>query len=379
MTTIHGTCDERFTAVRDAFAANFERGEDDGACVAVTLDGQPVVDLWSGTADVDSASPWQRDTIVNVYSTTKTMSFVCILMLVDRGLVDLDAPVADYWPEFAANGKGSIEVRHLLSHSAGLSGWDEPRSADDLYDWERATSLLAAQAPWWEPGTASGYHAVTQGYLLGEVVRRVDGRSIGRFFAEEVAGPLGADFHIGLPASEDARVATLVPPSLGDDGLAGQGASDLARRTFASAPLTGHEPATTAWRRAEIPAAGGIGNARAVARVHSAIACGGTVDGVRLMDPKTVDRIFETQIEGDDLVLGVPIRFGLGFGLPSEAMPISPSERACFWGGWGGSLALIDVDERMTVAYAMNRMAAGLVGDVRGGSIVLAAYQALAG
>ncbi|MDY7104124.1 MAG: serine hydrolase domain-containing protein [Actinomycetota bacterium] len=375
MTTIHGTCDERFAAVRDAFAANFDRGEDDGACVAVTIGGEPVVDLWAGVADVTSGRPWERDTIVNVYSTTKTMSFVCILMLADRGLVEINAPVATYWPEFAANGKDRIEVRHLLSHSAGLSGWDQVLTTEDLYDWEKATSLLAAQAPWWEPGTASGYHAVTQGYLLGEVVRRVDGRTIGQFFADEVAGPLGADFHIGLPASEDDRVAALVPPELSTAGLAAAG--DIAQRTFASAPMTGEEPATTGWRRAEIPAAGGIGNARAVARIHSALACGGSVDGVRLMEPKTVDRIFETQIEGDDLVLGVPIRFGLGFGLPSAAMPISPSERACFWGGWGGSIAVIDVDQQMTVAYAMNRMAAGLVGDLRGGSLVLAAYQAL--
>ncbi|MDA0365193.1 MAG: serine hydrolase, partial [Chloroflexi bacterium] len=156
-------------------------------------------DLWSGFADEARTRPWERDTIINVYSTTKTMTALCALMLADRGELDLHAPVARYWPEFAQNGKGAIEVRHLLSHSSGLSGWEQPLTVHDLYDWEKATTLLAAQAPWWEPGTASGYHSLTQGYLVGEVIRRVSGRSPGTFFREEVAEPLGADFHIGLP------------------------------------------------------------------------------------------------------------------------------------------------------------------------------------
>ncbi|MFQ5697389.1 MAG: serine hydrolase domain-containing protein, partial [Myxococcota bacterium] len=192
---VQGVCKAGFEGVRDAFVANFERGAESGASVAITRDGELVVDLWAGDAGPDGG-PWQRDTIVNVYSTTKTMTALCVLILADRGDVDLDAPVARYWPEFARNGKSGVLVRHLMSHSAGLSGFEPPlRSPEELYDWNGIVSRLAAQAPWWEPGSQSGYHAVTQGYLLGEVVRRVSGRSLGTFFREEVAAPLGADFY----------------------------------------------------------------------------------------------------------------------------------------------------------------------------------------
>src|SRR5215211_3452351 len=213
MVDIYGTCDERFAAVRDAFGVNFDKGFDVGASVAVVVEGEIVVDLWAGSVDEERTAPWERDTIVNVWSTTKTMTALCALMLADRGEPDFAAPAARYWPDFAANGKEAVEVRHLMSHTAGLPGWQEPMATADLYDWDKATSLLAAQAPWWEPGTASGYHALTQGYLVGEVVRRITGKTLGTFFAEEVATPLGADFHIGLEAKHDGRVAPVIPPS----------------------------------------------------------------------------------------------------------------------------------------------------------------------
>ena len=211
MADIQGRCDERFGAVRDVLAANLDKGADVGASVAVVHEGEQVVDIWGGTID-DAGTPWAEDTIINVWSTTKTMTALCALVLADRGDLDLHAPVATYWPEFAAEGKEAIEVRHLLGHTAGLSGWQEPMEVTDLYDWEKATARLAAQAPWWEPGAASGYHAVTQGYLVGEVIRRVCGRTVGTFFAEEVAGPLGADFHIGTGPEHDHRVARVIPP-----------------------------------------------------------------------------------------------------------------------------------------------------------------------
>jgi len=374
---VHGSCKPGFEKVEDAFASNFAQGLEQGASVAVTVDGEPVVDLWAGEAR--PGTPWQRDTIVNVYSTTKTMAAICVLILADRGEVDLDAPVAKYWPEFAANGKQGVLVRHVMSHSAGLSGFDPPlASAEELYDWDGIARRLAAQAPWWEPGSASGYHAVTQGYLQGEIVRRVTGRSLGRFFREEVAWPLDADFHIGLDPAHDARVADLVPPER-PPGISALDPDSIAARTFRGAALTANEPKTSAWRRAEIPAAGGIGNARSVARVHSALACGGEVDGVRLLSEKTLARVLEEQTHGTDLVLQVPMRFGMGFGLVSPTFPISPNERVFFWGGWGGSLAIIDLDARMSFAYVMNRMAADLLGDLRGGLLALSAYQALAG
>ena len=198
MTEINGNCDERFAGVRDVFAANFDKGLDVGASVAVFIDGEPVIDLWGGHLDAEKTLPWQRDTITNVWSTTKTMTFVAALTLADRGLIDLDGPVARYWPEFAANGKERVLVRHVMAHTAGLSGWEDKIAPEELYDWDKATSLLAAQAPWWEAGQGSGYHALTQGYLMGEIVRRVTGKSFGTFFREEIAGPLGADFHVGL-------------------------------------------------------------------------------------------------------------------------------------------------------------------------------------
>ncbi len=201
--SVQGLVEERFAPVREQFERNLSSGEDIGACFCATLEGETVVDLWGGYADSARTRPWAEDTIVNVYSTTKTMTALTALLVADRGDLDFNAPVAKYWPEFAANGKSQVKVSHLMSHSAGLSGWKEPITKEDLYDWEKATSLLAAQAPFWEPGTACGYHAVTQGYLVGEVVRRITGKSLGTVFREEFAEPMGADFHIGLPASED--------------------------------------------------------------------------------------------------------------------------------------------------------------------------------
>jgi CubicO group peptidase (beta-lactamase class C family) len=374
----HGTCDPALEPVHNAFAANFDAGNELGASVAVTVDGKPVVDLWAGLASKDGR-PWERDTIVNVYSSTKTMAALCVLMLADRGKLDLDAPVADYWPEFAQNGKTGVLVKHVMSHSAGLPGFDPALEVADLYDWKKCCDNLAAQAPWWEPGTAVGYHAVTQGYLQGELVRRVDGRTLGTFFREEVAEPLGADFHIGLDARHDARVAELVPPAqlLQDLYETGEPGSVLQRMASGGPNIDATEPRTRAWRAAEIPAANGHGNARSMSRVHSILACGGELGGVRLLSEKTLARILEPQIEGTDQVLGVQMRFGMGYGLPGELLPL-PNKRTFFWAGWGGSIVLIDLDARMTITYAMNRMFPELTGDMRAAGIIFAAYTALA-
>jgi len=377
--TPQGHCAPGFEPVRDAFADNFKDGEEVGASVAVTRNGVPVVDLWAGEA-VRGGAPWQRDTIVNVYSTTKTMAALCVLMLADRGAVDLDAPVARYWPEFARNGKEGVLVRHVMSHSAGLCAFDPPiADVRELYDWDGCVRRLEAQKPWWTPGDGSGYHAITQGYLQGEIVRRVSGLSIGRFFRDEVAGPLGADFHIGLPPEHDARVAELVPPPKALGAVQQADPDSIAARTFRGVSLDGTEPRTSAWRRAEIPAGGGVGNARSIARVHSALACGGAVDGVRLLSEPTVRRILVEQTNGTDKVMGVPMRFGMGFGLPHPSFPLSPNPNVMFWGGWGGSLAVIDLDARLSIAYAMNKMAPEVMGDLRGAMIVVATYKALGG
>ncbi len=372
---IQGTCDERFEAVREAFQKNFDQGLDVGASVAVFVEGEPVVDLWGGFADEARTVPWERDTITNVWSTTKTMTNLCALILADQREIDFHAPVATYWPEFKANDKERIEVRHLLSHTAGLSGWEEPIAVEDLYDWEKATSLLAAQKPWWVPGTASGYHAVTQGYLVGEVVRRVTGQSLGSFFAQEVARPLGGDFLIGLPPADDARTVRVITPSgpLIDPATV---TNQLLIKTFTNPPLSPEVSWQEGWRRAEIPAANGQSNARGVGTVQSIVSNHGEARGVRLLSEQGCRAIFEEQSNGEDVVLGVPIRFGIGYGLGNEIVPLGPN--ACFWGGLGGSLVISDLDMRLTVAYVMNRMDSGLLGDTRGFSLALAAATTVA-
>ncbi|MFG2003992.1 serine hydrolase domain-containing protein [Spirillospora sp. NPDC048911] len=349
MADIQGTCDDRFGKVAQALADSLD-AEDVGASAAVYVDGEPVVDIWGGYVDAEASAPWERDTITSVWSTTKTMETLCALILADRGELDLDAPVARYWPEFAAK---DVRVRHLLGHTAGLPNWDEPITAADLFDREAVTALLAAQAPAWEPGVEGGYHSVTFGFLVGEVVRRVTGRSLGTFFADEVAGPLGADFHIGLPAEHDHRVAPLIPAPQGDkpEGFL-LGVSDAN---------------TSAWRRAGIPSVGGFGNARSVGAVQSVLGCGGAVGGVRLLSEAGCERVFEEQFRGEDRILGMPVRWGMGYRLENHT---------CSWGGWGGSLVLTDFDHRMSVSYVMNQIL-WEDGYMRGLNIVLAAYDAI--
>ncbi|WP_329045520.1 beta-lactamase family protein [Amycolatopsis sp. NBC_01488] len=352
MADISGSCEDRFSEVQDVLAASLAT-DDVGASVAVFVDGEPVVDLWGGYLDTARTVPWERDTITTVWSTTKTMTALCALVLADRGDLDLDAPVARYWPEFSAAGKESVRVRHLLGHTAGLPDFDGPITVEDLFDWPGVTARLAAQAPAWEPGTAGGYHSVTFGFLVGEVVRRVTGRSLGTFFAEEVAGPLGADFHIGLAAEHDHRVAPLIADPQGDKppGFL-VGVSDSR---------------TEAWRRAEVPAINGFGNARSVAAVQSVLACEGVSGGVRLLSPAGAERVFEEQFHGEDRVLGAPMRYGLGFRVEN---------RTCTWGGWGGSIVLADADHRLAVSYVMNQ-ALWDDGYSRGLGVVLAAYEAI--
>ncbi len=376
MTDVQGFVRSGFEPVRDVFAANLASGADVGASFCATKDGETIADLWGGYADAGKTRPWERDTIVNVYSTTKTMTALTALLLADRGLLDFDAPVARYWPEFAANGKAGIKVSHLMSHSSGLSGWAEKITKHDLYDWEKMTSLLAAQAPFWEPGTAPGYHAITQGYLVGEVVRRVTGKSLGTVFHEEIAGPLDADFWIGLPASEDARVAELIPPppgsAIGDGEM-----SELLRNMSTNPGIDVSETKTRAWRGAEIPAAGGTGNARAIAEIHAILANGGVAKGKRFMSEAGCRKALELQIEGTDKIMGVPARFGLGFGLPGGLVPL-PHPNSLFWGGYGGSLAVIDMDARTTFGFAMNKMVGTTTGDMRGFGLLMAMWEALA-
>jgi CubicO group peptidase (beta-lactamase class C family) len=378
MADIHGTCDDRLEPVRAALAGNVDSGEETGASIVVDLDGEIAADIWGGYRDEARTQPWERDTITNVWSTTKTVTSLAALMLVDRGELDVDAPVARYWPEFAANGKQDVLVRQLLGHTSGVSGLAQPAVTEDLYDWEKSTARYAAQEPWWEPGSASGYHALNFGHLVGEVLRRITGIPLKQFVASEIAGPLGADFQIGAAESDWGRIADVTPPPPLPFDLEAVGLDSPAVKTL-TGPLVAAESANTAaWRQADIGAANGHGNARSVARILSAVSRGGEVDGVRLVRPETLEVIFREQSNGVDLVLGVPLRYGIGYGLPQgDTIPYIPAGKICFWGGWGGSVILMDLSRKMTIAYMMNKMGGGIIGSDRAEQYIRAIYAAV--
>jgi CubicO group peptidase (beta-lactamase class C family) len=371
---ISGFCEDKFAPVKSAFEANFKTRGEIGASVAVSLNGEMVVDLWGGQHAAEDDTPWEKDTIVNVWSSTKTMAAMSVLLLADRGEIALEDKAARYWPEFASEGKEDVTIAHFLSHQAGLSGMDVEASGEAFYDWEWMISKLAAQRPWWEPGTKSGYHALTQGYLLGEIVRRVTGQTPGAFFKSEIAEPLGADFQIGVRDESMARICPLTPPparpDVPDDG-------SIASRTFASPAVDAAQANETGWQKAEIPAANGHGNARSIVRAQTPMANGGFGFGKQIISESMTRRVFEEQARGPDLVLGIPLSLGLGYGLNSELVPLSPNKNTCYWGGYGGSIVLVDQDARVCFSYVMNRMEAGLTGDERGLSLVMALYQSL--
>jgi len=362
--TIEGFCEPRFAAVRDAFAENFaERGEI-GAGVAVMRDGRPVVDLWGGFADAASGRAWQRDTLVNIFSVGKGLTALCALLLVDRNRLELDAPVCRCWPEFAAGGKERVTLRQLLSHQAGLPAV-EPRLAEDaLLHWDVMTAALAAQEPWWEPGTRHGYHVNTFGFLVGEVVRRADGRSLGTLLREEIAAPLGADVHIGLAAEHDARVAhfewlpELAAPTVSDPAMLTR-EQRMWHHTYFNPPgLSGHGTVNTpAWRRVEIPSTNGHATARGVARIYAALAAGGALEGVHLVDRALLREAATEHVNGPDAVLSDrTTRFGLGFQLPLPERPLGPNPGVFGHFGAGGALGFADPEAGIAFGYVMNRM-----------------------
>ena len=377
---VHGYCDPRFEEIRRIFERSFENDEEIGAAIAFVVDGETVIDLFGGHYDAERTREWEHDTIVNTYSTTKGMTALCAHQLVEQGKLDLDAPVASYWPEFATAGKERIPVRWLLSHQAGLPAVRKPLPQGSMCDWDVMTDALAQQAPWWEPGTRHGYHALTFGYLVGEVVRRVSGQTVGAWFREHVASPLGADYHIGLAPEDDARTSDLVGrlvPRAGEPGAqaldlpgpVGQMMRDMADPNTMTGAAFNNPPGapdavnTRAWRAAEIPAANGHGTARALARIYGALARGGEIDGVRLLEPASIERARSEQAFGPDAVLGgLPMRFGLGFMLRQDLMPLSPSPNAFGHPGAGGSIGMADPDARVGFGYVMNKMHLSLVG-----------------
>ena len=354
--TVEGTCDPAFASVRDAFAAGFADGAELGASLAIEVDGRLVVDCWGGWADTARTRPWERDTIACVFSCTKGLAAIVALQLVARGALDLDAPVARSWPEFAAAGKSDLPVRYLLTHEAGLSAISRPMPFGSLSDWDAMVDALAVQEPWWEPGTAHGYHGVTFGHLVGEVVRRVDGRTIGTALAEDVTAPLGIDCFLGLPAAQDARTAEMTI-ELDPDAttfFSHWKPDDLGPKSFGNPPdcnLIDHTN-TRVFRAAEIPAANAHANARALARVYSALGAGD------LLPETLVDEAGRPHVDGHDLVMGVPTRFGLGFEVtdPDAGFSFGPGARTFGHNGSGGSLGFLDPDAGISFGYVMNRM-----------------------
>jgi CubicO group peptidase (beta-lactamase class C family) len=364
---IEGSVAKGFERVRDQFAANFERAEpyrDVGASLAVYRGGKRVVDLWGGWRDKEHKRPWKRDTLVNVYSTTKGIVATALAMAADQGKLRYEDRVAKYWPEFAAAGKADVTVAQLISHQAGLPGFAAPTTVEDLYDWTGCCAKLAAQAPAWTPGTQTSYHACTYGYLAGEIFRRAMGESIGRFIARKIASPLGADIHLGLPPSEDGRVAPMIAPAVQPD-LAAFNLPPVALMAMGNPVIQPSDANTAAWRRAELPAMNLHGTADGIARVFAALANGGELKGKRLLSPAAIARMCEVQSRRPDLLLGFPIEWGMGLALNTTGA-IGPNPKAFGHTGWGGSFCMADPDLGIGAAYTLNRMGADLVGDPRG-------------
>lgn len=360
-TSAYGECDPRFAPLRELLERNLSDGTDAGASVAVVQDGELVVDLWGGEAR--PGEPWQRDTLVQVWSVTKTMAALAVLVLADRGALDLDAPVAKYWPEFSSP---RVLVRHLLAHTSGYPGWTEPLDVAGLLDLERSEAMLATQAPWWEPGTASGYHMISYGHLLDGLVRGATGVPLADQFRTLVAEPLGADFLMGVPEADLARCADLIPPPPGGIDLAALPPDNFLIPTITNPLLNMDECNGAPWRRVSVAGANGHGNARSIARAQAVVSHGGEIDGVRLLSPAMIERIFDVQAHAVDKVLLTPLRFGVGYALPQRASaPAVPEGRVCWWTGYGGAIVVNDLDHRVTVAYAMNRMENHFVSSAR--------------
>jgi CubicO group peptidase (beta-lactamase class C family) len=368
---VHGHCEPAFEPLRGALAEILAAGSEVGAALAVYVDKRAVVDLWAGHADAARTRPWNADTIVNLYSIGKAVTAICALRLVEAGALDLDSPISRYWPEFAQAGKGQLPVRFLLTHQAGLPAIGPALPAGAVLHWDVMTEALAAQAPWWPPGERHGYHVNTQGFLLGEVVRRITGKTLGTYLREEIAGPAGLDFFIGFGPELDGRCADMAPPpspeadewrrQLSVDPASLSGLALMRLHAYRNPPeISGTGIVNTRrWRAAEVPSTNGHGNARAVARLYSALAGDGELEGVHILSPEIIAKAIGEQVYADDVVLQRPTRFGLGFQLTMAERRLGPNPRAFGHFGAGGSLGFADPHARVAFGYAMNQGRAG--------------------
>ena len=370
---IHGNYDEKFKSIVDSFENQYKLDLDIGSSLAVTCEGELVVDVWAGSRDKDQTLPWEKDTIVNVFSSTKNVTSLCAYILADRDQLDFFAPVCQYWPEFAQKGKENILVSHIMSHSSGLPGWDEPVAGNDLYYPDKVAALFETQEPWWEPGTALGYHAISIGNLMGEIIKRISGKTVGNFFKDEIADPLDIDFHIGLEDKHHSRVAEIhqAVESNPEDIFELEEGSVM-QKVMTNGIITAPDANTPEWRRAEIPAAGGHGNGRSIAESMALIANGGTYKGKRIFSEDLIQYALEEQVRGNDLVLVEPLRWGIGFGLPIDNASWMGylEEGACFWAGWGGSMSIADTNKKVSFGYTPCLMEEGAIGADRSQNLV---------
>ena len=399
---ISGYCEDNFLEARNIFEKSISSGFELGGSIAVEVQGKKVIDLWGGYLDHTQSKAWEENTLVNVFSTTKGIAAICLLQLIEKGLLDIEKPVCEYWPEFSVNGKENIPVKYLFCHKAGLCGVREPLESGAFSNWDLITSELAKQEPLWEPGTAHGYHAITYGHLVGELLRRIDGRTIGQYFKEEIAEPLNLDFWIGLPDSEFDRVSDIYPSKPGPLQYLFPLLTKLPRfvlpgrakflldfgdtskpvgAAFNNPPVSsnkGLEANTKQWRNAEIPAANGHGTARSIAKLYGILANGGSRDGIHVLSPETIEKGRQTQSDGKDLVLGgMRTRFGLGFMLGTENVSMGPNPNAFGHGGAGGSLGFSDPDNNISLGFVMNQMHQGITAWKTATDVAESVYKAL--
>ena len=378
---IHGKFDERFISIVDCYENQFDRGLDIGSSLAITYEGDKVVDIWAGTRDKAQTLPWEENTIVNVFSSTKNATSLAAYVLADHGKLDFSAPVAEYWPEFAQKGKEKILVSHIMSHSSGLPGWEEPVAGHDLYDPDKVAALFETQEPWWEPGSALGYHAISVGNLMGEIIKRISGKSIGNFFREEIAEPLDIDFHIGLEDKHHSRVAEIHQAvEENPEDLFDLEEGSVMQKVMTNGIITAPDANSPEWRRAEIPAAGGHGNGRSIAESMALMANGGTYKGKRIFSEELIEFALDEQVRGNDLVLVEPLRWGIGFSLPIDNASWMGylEEGACFWAGWGGSMSIADTNKKVSFGYAPCLMEEGAIGAERSQNLVRALSDLIA-
>ncbi|KAJ2893055.1 beta-lactamase/transpeptidase-like protein [Zalerion maritima] len=380
MAQVQGYCDGRFSKVRELMRGFIESGEEVGASLCVNLQGEDVVDIWGGYADASNNTPWEKDTIVNVFSTTKIVTNIACLVLISRGKLDPQDTVAKHWPEFGENGKADITIAQVLSHTAGVCGWEEKMELEDVCDSERAASKLAKQAPWWTPGTKLGYHAVTQGAMVGEIVRRIAGKSIQQFVEDEMAGPLGADFQLGARKEDRPRVGPVIaPPGPPIQEVLAQMGDSIATKTLLNPFLDAPAANTDIWMSSTLGSLNGHTNARALAKLVSCLSLRGmSADGrVELLSPDTVSTALAEHASGVDMVTGGHARRGLGVYLASPGTTAGwlPDGKVCWGSGWGGSAVVMDADRGLTIAYAMNKMASGE--NLSAKAYITAAYEAL--